>query len=88
MHRRIQHIATTQIPLDLEPSADTSAESALRDAYERLRLARNFSFEEAMSEPVYAIGVRNLAEAIARRTDPEQAARIRILKGHGRKDTH
>jgi len=79
MHRQAQQISATQIPLDLEPMTAASAESALRDAYERLQLSRNFSFEQVMSAPAYAIGIRNLAEAIARRTDPAQAARIRVL---------
>ncbi len=79
MHHQAQQVFARQIPLDLEPTAATLAESALRDAYERLQLSRNLSFEQVMSAPAYAIGIRNLAEAIARRTDPAQAALIRTL---------
>ena len=74
MHRQAQQVFARQIPLDLEPTPAATAELALRDAYERLQLSRNHSFEQVMSAPAYAIGIRNLAEAIARRADPAQAA--------------
>lgn len=62
-----QHVSAKQIPLDLDPAAGPARESGLRAAYVRLRIARRLSFEQVMSEPVYAIGIRNLAHAIARR---------------------
>lgn len=83
MQRQAQQLFAKQIPLDLEPMTAVSAESALRDAFERLQLSRNFSFEQVMSAPACAIGLRNLAEAIARRTDPAHAARMRVLKLNG-----
>ncbi len=49
-------------------------ESALRAAYERLELSRLLTFEQAMSDPVYATGIRSLAEAIARRESAERIA--------------
>jgi hypothetical protein len=59
--------AAAQIPLGLEPAADPASESALRAAYRRLELSRRLAFEQALSDRAYAIGIRNLAEATARR---------------------
>ena len=67
MHTRAQHVSERQIPLDLDPTAQLARESALRAAYVRLQLSARFSFEQVMSDPVIAIGIRNLADAIARR---------------------
>ena len=67
MSSRAQHASPAQIPLDLDPAAGSARASMLRAAYVRLRLSRRLSFEQVMSEPVYAIGIRNLAHAIARR---------------------
>jgi hypothetical protein len=55
-----------QLPLALE-SAASDAEAALRAAYRRLAISRSLSYEQAMSDRAYEIGIRNLAEAIARR---------------------
>jgi hypothetical protein len=55
-----------QLPLALE-SAASSAEAGLRAAYRRLAISRSLSYEQAMSQRAYEIGIRNLAEAIARR---------------------
>lgn len=41
--------------------------SALRMAYRQLELSRRLTFEQVMSDRALAIGVRNLAEAMARR---------------------
>ncbi len=67
MHTHAQHASERQIPLDLDPTAHLARESALRAAYVRLQLSARLSFEQVMSDPVYAIGIRNLADAIARR---------------------
>jgi len=67
MHARNQHASAGQIPLDLDPAVRLARESRLRAAYARLQLARHLSFEQMMAHPVYAIGIRNLADAIARR---------------------
>ena len=67
MHRQAQHASGKQIPLDLAPVAAAALESALHAAYERLRLSGRLSFEQVMSDPLYAIGIRNLAHAMARR---------------------
>ena len=50
------------------------SEAALQAAYVRLELSRFLTFEQAMSEPAYAIGIRNLADAIARRESVERIA--------------
>ncbi|MCX7140098.1 MAG: hypothetical protein NT123_03150 [Proteobacteria bacterium] len=66
MRHSTQSGTTKQIPLDLSMVAlDTT--SVLRSAYRRLELSRRLSFEQAMSNRAYAIGVRNLADAMARR---------------------
>jgi hypothetical protein len=67
MHRHAQHVSEKQIPLNLEPTANPAGESALRAAYKRLELLRCLTFEEVMSNRALAIGIRNLADAIARR---------------------
>lgn len=67
MHRHTQHISMRQIPLDLGPIAYPGSESVLRTAYGRLELSRYLTLEQAMSDPAYAIGIRNLADAIVHR---------------------
>lgn len=67
MHRHTQSGSGKQIPLAFNPMANPENSSALRTAYRRLELSRYLSYEQAMSNPTYAIGVRNLADAIARR---------------------
>jgi hypothetical protein len=71
--QRFAHrIAPAQLPLALEPAANSSGESALRAAYRRLPIAHRLSYEQAMSRAAYAIGIRNLAEALARRGERRQ----------------
>jgi hypothetical protein len=69
MQRYPQRASQKQIPLDLEldPAGGSARDSALRAAYVRLRLSARLSFEQVMSDPAYAIGIRNLADAMARR---------------------
>ena len=59
--------ASRQLPLAFEAVAPPGTESALRAAYRRLAISRRLSYEQAMSQRAYEIGIRNLAEAIARR---------------------
>jgi hypothetical protein len=47
--------------------ASVDSVSVLRRAYTRLELSQRLSFEQAMSNRAFAIGVRNLADAMARR---------------------
>ena len=67
MRCRTQSDSAKQIPLALNPTAGLDSSSVLRSAYTRLQLSRRLSFEQAMSNRAYAIGVRNLADAMARR---------------------
>jgi hypothetical protein len=62
--RHAGHPLPGQLSLALD-SAGT--EPALRAAYRRLAISRRLSYEQAMSFRAYEIGIRNLAEAIARR---------------------
>ena len=71
MQRHPQHVSENQIPLDLGPTAQPARESALRAAYLRLELSRYLIFEQAMADPTLAIGIRNLADAMARRGTAE-----------------
>jgi hypothetical protein len=61
-----RHAPPAQLPLALE-SAASGTEAGLRAAYRRLAISRSLSYEQAMSDRAYEIGIRNLAEAIARR---------------------
>ena len=67
MRQRTQSGSAKQIPLAFIPMASLDSTSVLRKAYTRLELSRRLSFEQVMSNRVYAIGVRNLADAMARR---------------------
>ena len=73
MHRHARDACARQIPLDLDPAAHLARESALRAAYVRLRLSARLSFEQVMSDPSYALGIRNLADAMARRRSTASA---------------
>ena len=73
MHRHAQRASEKQIPLDLDPTLHLARESALRAAYMRLQLSARLSLEQVMSDPAYAIGIRNLADAIARRRNTASA---------------
>ena len=75
MRRHAQSGSAQQIPLAFYTMPAPEGMSALRRAYTRLELSRRLSFEQAMANRTYAIGVRNLADAIARR-----AARARAAK--------
>lgn len=69
MQRHAQHARARQLALDLDPdpAAQAAREAALRAAYRRLQLSVRLSFEQVMSDPSYAIGIRNLAHAMAQR---------------------
>lgn len=65
-----------QIPLGFEPGSNPFSESALRAAYRRTDISRRLSFEQAMSDDAYAIGIRNLALATARRLERRRRHRL------------
>ena len=67
MPRRGQYASVVQIPLDLDPLTSPTRESTLRAAFRRLEISRSLTFEQVMHDSAYAIGIRNLADAIARR---------------------
>jgi hypothetical protein len=67
MRRHAQYNSGKQIPLSLNPTANIEGGLILRAAYTRLELSRQLTFEQVMSNVTYAVGVRNLADAIARR---------------------
>jgi hypothetical protein len=67
MRRCSRYVPAARIALGLEPTADPASEAALRAAYRRLELSRRLAFEQALSDRAHAIGIRNLAEATARR---------------------
>jgi hypothetical protein len=67
MRHGTQSGSAKQIPLALYPMAALDSGSVLRSAYTRLELSRRLSFEQVMSNRAYAIGVRNLADAMERR---------------------
>jgi len=67
MHRHTQSGSGKQIPLSFNLMPNTERELILRAAYRRLELSRRLSFEQAMSDRIYSIGIRNLADAITRR---------------------
>jgi hypothetical protein len=67
MRHRTQSGSAKQIPLAFIPTASLDSTSLLGKAYTRLELSRRLSFEQVMSHRAYAIGVRNLADAMSRR---------------------
>ena len=67
MRHRTQFGSGKQISLAFNPLAGLDSAAVLRTAYTRLELSRRLSFEQVMSNRACAIGVRNLAEAMARR---------------------
>lgn len=77
MRQRTQSGSAKQIPLAFNPMAGLDSMPGLRSAYTRLELSRRLSFEQAMSTRAYAIGVRNLADAIERRRSCATATRNR-----------
>ena len=80
MTRIAQQDPARQIPLGLEPLANPATEAAQRAAFKRLEISRRLTFEEAVSDAAYAIGIRNLAEAIARRVNRRRGhARLRSI---------
>jgi hypothetical protein len=78
MRHRTQSGSGKQIPLAFYPMANPDSTSVLRSAYTRLALSRRLSFEQVMSNHAYAIGVRNLADAIARRAACETSTRKQL----------
>lgn len=78
MRHRTQSGSAKQIPLAFNPMASLDSASALRTAYTRLELSRRLSFEQVMSNRAYAIGVRNLADAIARRVARASSTRKQL----------
>jgi len=75
MHHHAQSGSGKQIPLAFNPMGTLDSPSVLHTAYTRLELSRRLSFEQVMSNRAYAIGVRNLADAIARRRLVETRAK-------------
>jgi hypothetical protein len=75
MRHHAQSGSGNQIPLAFNPMGTLDSTSVLRTAYTRLELSRRLSFEQVMSNRAYAIGVRNLADAIARRRFVEARAK-------------
>jgi hypothetical protein len=67
VRRSLRPVADDQLALGLEPAGNPRSEAALRAAYRRVDISRRLSYEQAMSRTACAIGIRNLAEAIARR---------------------
>ena len=80
MRHRTQSGSAEQIPLALIPMAGLDSNSVLRSAYTRLELSRRLSFEQVMSNRAYAIGVRNLADAMARRGTCTSSAKNRYSR--------
>jgi len=67
MPRHGQYASVMQIPLELDPPTSPTQESTLRAAFSRLEISRSLTLDQAMHDTAYAIGIRNLAEAMARR---------------------
>lgn len=67
MHRHNQSGSGKQLSLAFNPMENPESISVLLTAYRQLELSRRLTFEQVMSARALAIGVRNLAEGIARR---------------------
>jgi hypothetical protein len=66
MYGQTQRESGKQCQLAFDPNAMHANKLPLRLAYERLQLSRQLTFEQAMSVPIFAIGIRNLADAMSR----------------------
>jgi hypothetical protein len=75
MHRHNQSGSRKQLPLAFDLMASPESTPVLRMAYRRLELSRRLTFEQVMSNRALAIGVRNLADAIARRGSSGNSAK-------------
>ena len=75
MHRHNQSGSWMQLPLAFNSNASPEGMSALRAAYCQLKLSRHMTFEEVMSDRALEIGIRHVAEAIARRQAPATPAK-------------
>ena len=71
MRRHTRSGSDKQIPLALNLMAGPESTRVLRTAYTRLELSRRLTFEQVMSNRAYAIGVRNLADAMVRRAQQQ-----------------
>jgi hypothetical protein len=66
MYGQTQRASGKQCQLAFDPNTMHANKLPLRLAYERLQLSRQLTFEQAMSVPIFAIGIRNLADAMTR----------------------
>jgi hypothetical protein len=66
MYPQAQHVSNNQHQLAFNLDSFHASHSPLRAAYERLQLSRQLTLEQAMSIPIFAIGIWNLAEAMTR----------------------
>jgi hypothetical protein len=74
MQQHALHVSENRIAVNLEPMVSTGGKPALRAAFERLELSNFLTLEQAMLDPAYAIGIRNLAEALMRWGSAEKIA--------------
>ena len=65
--RRALALPAEQMSLELVTAAG-GGEDMLREAFRRLEIAQQLSFEQAMSDRIWSICVRNFAVATVRRT--------------------
>ena len=66
MNRHVEQVSERQHQLALDSISSGASHAPLRTAYARLQMSRQLTFEQAMSIPVFAIGIRNLADAMTR----------------------
>jgi len=74
MRKHTQSGLGKQIRLAFNPIAAPQRRSVVCLAYGRLELSRHLGFDPVMAKRVIAIGVRNMADAIALRGDTEKSS--------------
>jgi hypothetical protein len=74
MQQYSQHGSKNPRAFNLESMSRTQERPFLQAAFERLELSHFLTLEQAMLDPEYAIGIRNLAEALKRWGSAEKIA--------------
>ena len=74
MQRHAQHGSENRIAPNHQLAVAPASHQSLQAAFEKLELSRFLTLEQAMLDPEYAVGIRNLADALVRCGSAEKIA--------------